>query len=232
MPPAIPGSAAWAGDSIWVPLPLEGAPHFGLYAPRDADAVLAAMSEAELDHPSQRLPYFASLWPAGLALAHELFEGPSLAGEHVLDLGCGLGSAGLAAACRGAHVSFVDWEARALEFVVRSAARLGVPVAQTLCLSFDEFAAQARTEGGPPRFDRILAADVLYEVRMIDPVARCLKAWLAPEGEAWVADPWRSASGRFADDARRAGLQVGAARERCVEPGPLAIRIWPVRRGD
>ncbi|MCA9321551.1 MAG: methyltransferase, partial [Planctomycetes bacterium] len=44
-----------------------------------------------------------------------LARGPSLVDMRVLDLGCGVGAVGLAAARRGARVSFFDWEERAAD---------------------------------------------------------------------------------------------------------------------
>ena len=56
------------------------------------------------------------------------------------------------------------------------------------------------------RFDRILAADVLYEERNAGPVATFLAAHLAPGGEAWLADPGRRHAAQFPGIAAKAGL--------------------------
>ena len=45
------------------------------------------------------MPYWAELWPAGLALAHALPE--RLDGVRVVELGAGLGVPSLVAAARG-----------------------------------------------------------------------------------------------------------------------------------
>jgi predicted nicotinamide N-methyase len=104
----------------------------------------------------------------------------------VLDLGCGLGPCGFAAARQGAQVTFLDWEPRALEIVQASAAEQGLPPE-----TFDFVLADWRK---PPRlepFDLILAADVLYERRNAPGVATFVGRHLKAGGEAWVVDPGR-----------------------------------------
>src|SRR5579885_2021506 len=56
------------------------------------------------------LPYWAELWPSGVALAR-FVAGLELEGTRVLELGCGLGLPSLAAALRGADVLASDWAA-------------------------------------------------------------------------------------------------------------------------
>src|SRR5215470_3089340 len=65
--------------------------------PPSADELIdeAAFDEEEF------LPYWAELWPSGLALAQHVAM-RDLQGMRVLELGCGLGLPALAAALRGA----------------------------------------------------------------------------------------------------------------------------------
>jgi len=105
------------------------------------------------------MPYWAELWPAGLALAHELPE--QLEGLRVVELGCGLGVPSLVAAARGAHVTAVDWAADAIELLRENAARNNVSLEAVL-------ADWRRFDGS---FDLALAADVLYEARNVQPLA-------------------------------------------------------------
>src|SRR5262245_44485176 len=64
----------------------------------------------------ERLPYWAELWPAAVAMAHYMTERLPLTGRRVLELGCGLGLVGIVAALQGARVLSTDYEAAALAF--------------------------------------------------------------------------------------------------------------------
>jgi predicted nicotinamide N-methyase len=123
--------------------------------PADPDALLDEDAFAE----DEFLPYWAELWPAGLALAEAL--PPELAGLRVVELGCGLGVPSLVAAARGARVTAVDWAADAIALLRENAARNG--------LELETVHADWRSFDG--RFDLVLAADVLYEARNVEPLA-------------------------------------------------------------
>ena len=64
------------------------------------------------------LPYWAELWPSGVALAEHVGE-RDLAGRRVLELGAGLGLPSLAAALRGADVLATDWADDAVALLAR-----------------------------------------------------------------------------------------------------------------
>jgi predicted nicotinamide N-methyase len=113
------------------------------------------------------LPYWAELWPASLALADAL---PDVAGLRVVELGCGLGVPSLVAAARGAEVTATDWADDAIALVRENAARNGLTM---------EAEVRDWREPWDARFDLVLAADVLYERRNVEPLLARL-AELAP----------------------------------------------------
>ena len=135
-----------------------------LVRPEDPEALL----DEEAFAADEFLPYWAELWPAGLALARAL--PPELAGLRIVELGCGLGVPSLVAAARGAHVTAVDWAAEAVSLLRDNAARNDV--------SLEIVHADWRTFDGS--YDLALAADVLYEARNVEPLAELLPR-LAPE---------------------------------------------------
>jgi predicted nicotinamide N-methyase len=148
------------------------------------------------------MPYWAELWPSGLALAQALPAG--LAGRSVVELGCGLGVPSLVAAARGAQVTAVDWAADAIALLRDNAARNR--------LELDAVRADWRSFGGA--FDLALAADVLYEERNVEPLLELLPR-LA--GEVWLADPGRPHAARFLTRARKCW--------RVEEPAPRVYRL-------
>src|SRR5947208_16220128 len=62
------------------------------------------------------VPYSEVLWRSGVALAHEVAEA-DLAGQRVVELGCGLGVPSLAAARGGADVLATDGDEEALDLL-------------------------------------------------------------------------------------------------------------------
>src|SRR5919107_3395963 len=73
------------------------------------------------------VPYWSVLWRSGVALAREL-EGAPLAGQRVVELGCGMAVPSLVAARAGATVLATDVDSEALELVGRNARENGVTV--------------------------------------------------------------------------------------------------------
>lgn len=176
-----------------------------VWIPEDPDRLLEDLGPEAFAASDERMPYFGHLWPAGLALARHVLDGPVLAGMRALDLGCGVGVVGLAAAIRGARVDFLDWEPRSLDLVRHTAEREGLPVGVL-------HAGDWRNAPVVGRYACILAADVLYEARNLPAVAAFLRAHLAPDGEALLADPGRGLAEGFPDAAAAEGLEVRERR--------------------
>jgi 2-polyprenyl-3-methyl-5-hydroxy-6-metoxy-1,4-benzoquinol methylase len=186
-----------------IPGPDGETPALGLWVLADPDATLDAMTQEEFDSTDERMPYFAMVWASAESLVAAVLAGPRLDGLHVLDLGCGLGACGFAAARQGARVTFFDWEPRALEIVAASTREQPVPADRFACVSGDW---RYPPPFGP--FDLILGADVLYERRNAPAVATFLADHLKPGAEAWIADPGRVAAGPFPALAAEQGLQM------------------------
>jgi predicted nicotinamide N-methyase len=151
---------------------------------------LAPLWEAAARTAAPLQPYWAQLWPAAVGLARALMRGGSLAGAHVLDLGCGLGIAGVAAGLRGAAVTFADCDRRALDFARTNAAANGLTAIRFLELDW-------HTATAPGTYDLIILADVTYERRNHPPLVRHLERCLASSGRALVVDPFREAGTAF-----------------------------------
>jgi predicted nicotinamide N-methyase len=169
-------------------------------------------------------PYWAHLWIGARALARFLVDRQELRGRRVLDLGCGLGLCGLVAAACGADVWFADREPAALEFVRASARRNAFPRIRCLAVDFTE--ADLGTT-----FDVILAAEVVYEPRSYEPLARFLDLHLSPSGVIHLTDAFRSDARTFFEDLGRRGLRGERRRWQEWEEGrPQGLFLWTFRR--
>ena len=207
--------------------PDDGERQVGLWVVDDPDALLDQITQEEFDRDDERMPYFGAIWPSAESLAARVLGGPRLDGSHVLDLGCGLGLCGLAAATMGAHVTFFDWEARALEIVAASTeAQDGV--ADRCDFVIGDW--RAPPPLGP--FDLILGADVLYERRNGPAVAAFLANHMRLGAEAWISDPGRPQAQQFPALAQAAGLELLSCELLPPAPHRLDITLLRLRRPE
>lgn len=176
---------------------LVGENTYQIFHPEVADALI---DEAEFDQ-DERLPYWADLWPSALALARYLPE-RDLSGKGVLELGCGVGLPGIVGLDCGAEVLMTDHYEAALDFAAYNARINTGREPRTMVL--DWHAPPAARFG---RFDRVIAADVLYERRNIPSLAALIPALLAPEGEVLLADPRRKDAPFFIEEMKGKGFQ-------------------------
>jgi predicted nicotinamide N-methyase len=177
--------------------------------PADPDRLLDDPGVLDWNRRDDYMPYWAYLWPGAYLLAEavaraEWPERPGGRPVEVLEIGCGLGLAGLVALARGLTVHFSDYDRAPLEFVVRSAAENG----------FDPSRYRTRLLDWriPPdeQFAVILGADVTYEARLVPLVANVLAAMLAPGGLGLIASPYRVADESFSAAVESLGLTCRA----------------------
>jgi predicted nicotinamide N-methyase len=214
-PPELPPGAA--SDVVEDTIELSGRT-VRMLRPRDGDAVLDELL-AEDDPDEDRLPFWAELWPSGIALARAVISQP-LTGRRVLELGCGLGLVGVTAALAGARVLAVDRSPEATAFTASNAARNDVGV-RTAVSAFDEPGPWLREAP----WDLVLAADVLYEQRNVPVLLWLLPRLVGQDGEVWLADPGRPMLSRFL-----AGAEATGWRREQVAAGPDTVTISRLRR--
>jgi predicted nicotinamide N-methyase len=176
--------------------------------PRDAEALL---DDRAFEH-EEYLPYWAELWPSGVALARRV-AARSLKGARVLELGCGLGLPSLAAALAGGRVLATDWSPQAIELLRDNAARNGAEL-ETAVVDWQR--AAALIERAP--WDIVLGADLLYERRNVAPLLALLPPLLGERGELWLADPGRAPAADFL-----------AAWERLAEDADGPVTVYRLR---
>jgi predicted nicotinamide N-methyase len=147
--------------------------------PRDSEALL----DVEAFEREEQLPYWAELWPSGVALARAV-SAASLGGRRVVELGCGgLALPSIAAALSGARVVATDWSADALPLAAGNAERNGAAI-EVQQVAWGE---PGRLVARAP-WDLVLAADVLYERRNLEVVVPLLGRL---GDQVWLADPGR-----------------------------------------
>ncbi|MEO6597020.1 MAG: methyltransferase domain-containing protein [Planctomycetota bacterium] len=165
-------------------------------------------------------PYWVDVWPASVAVARLLSRLGSLAGSRVLDLGCGLGIPGIAAARGGAVVTFADREEDALSFALWNAARVRTCEPAPSCQRLDWSRDLVRGE-----FDVVVLADVSYRPLHHGPLRRQLDACLARDGVVIHADPMRRESQGFLAGLRQDFATLEAERDTHFGDKRVLVRL-------
>src|SRR5262249_47611231 len=133
-----------------------------------------AETDKLLDHPWVRsayaaddyVPYWATLWPAARMLAKAVIREPWAASPpqcHVLEVGCGLGLAGIACLARGLAVTFSDVDETALTFATANAKLNGFADGfRTVPIDF-------RCPPDDVKYPVVIGSDLMYEERLVEP---------------------------------------------------------------
>jgi ETFB lysine methyltransferase len=182
-------------------------------------------SDRLLDHPAvhtafdqdEYMPYWADLWPAARMLAKAILREPWTPGQEVLEIGCGLGLPGIAALSVGLNVTFSDYDACALRFAADNARLNGFESFGTLQLDWRK----------PPtdlRAPILLASDLIYELRNVEPIVDFIKKVLPAGGLCLVTDQDRVPSLALRETLTGQGLQYTTQVMRAGEPGGRRLK--------
>lgn len=167
--------------------------------PADPDSLLDVPEVVAAFDRDGDAPYWPLLWPPAIAMARSVYSAPWLANTTVLEVGCGIGAASLAAAKRGWQVVASDSQLDAVQLAVANGALNGLHIEGLL---LDWRSPIDRT------FDVILGCEVIYDETLHAPLLQLIRRMLTSSGEAWFADHGRMHAPLFAHRAEEAGFQV------------------------
>jgi len=163
---------------------------FRLARPQDVEALIDSGTGLDQVGNNTTMPYWATLWPVSRALAELIVARPGgFTGKKTLELGCGLGLAGLAALRAGAEVTFSDYDPNALDFAAYNAKLNG----------FSSFAVSRFDWRDPPDqlFDVIIGADLAWSPEIVPAFVQTIAHMLRPGGVVWLADQNRLDASSF-----------------------------------
>ena len=175
-------------------------------------AILSRADESHfLGELTDRLPYGVALWPAAIALAHEMVaRAEVIKGKRVLELGAGTGLAGIVAASLGGRVVQTDRNELALSVCRRNGERNGTATIEYRLADWTDW---ADTE----RYDWIIGSDILYGEVMHPALRQIFASNLAPGGRVLIADPFRAVSFKLLEELEAAGWSVAVSTWRIGE---------------
>lgn len=174
--------------------------------------------------PAQtRLPYGIVLWPAAIALAHEIAS-RTVGGLRVLELGAGTGLPGIVASSLGAHVVQTDRQEVALYVCKKNAERNGI-------MTIELRAADWTSWEDRGTYDLILGSDVLYADSMHPHLRRIFDANLAPGGTILLSDPFRKESFALLEAMEADGWKVTMTKWTVgIAPPPRPVGVFELTR--
>jgi methyltransferase-like protein 23 len=184
-------------------------------------AVLSHEDEQRfLDGGPNRPPYGVALWPAALALAHDVAaRADEMRGARVLELGAGTGLPGIIAATIGADVVQTDRHELALDLCRRNGERNGAP---SIGYRLGDWTSWSDAD----RYDWILGSDILYAERLHSDLRRIFERNLATGARILLSDPFRSPSLRLLESMEGDGWSITLSKWNvagAADPRPIGV---------
>jgi len=192
-----------------------------------------SLFEQARQDPERQMPYWAKVWPSGVALADVAVErARELRGQQVLELGAGLGVTAIAALEEGARLVTADYALLPLAFCRLNGLLNSGRAPGSICFNWRDDEQVQQVLGRHPPIGLILAADVLYEYRDIQPLKDVIDRLLAPGGSLWLAEPVRRTAQRFLDIVAADGWLIHSRRIRADWPDATDgwVNVHVIRR--
>ncbi len=172
-----------------------------------------------------RLPYGVALWPAAIALAHEVAsQTEAFKDKRVLELGAGTGLPGIVAASLGGSVVQTDRHEVAMSVCKRNGEQNSVQ-------GIDYRQADWTTWTDDEQYDWILGSDILYSEAMHPFLQHIFETNLAPGGRILLSDPFRDPSFRLLEAMETDGWTISVSKWNVGEDdAPRAIGLFELTR--
>ena len=198
---------------------------FRLIRPANPDALLDDPEVLKANVADNYMPYWGYLWPAALEMSKAILAAGLPAGTPTLEVGAGIGLAGLAGLAAGLNVDFTDYDRTSVRLALSNAELNGFTQARGAFLDW--------RQAPDIQFPLILGCEVIYEKANHAPILNVLDHMLQPDGACWLADPGRHTVDQFLELAKSRGFAI---EQRQIQREPFPTRpdgvtdIWIVRK--
>ncbi len=163
-------------------------------------------------------PLFGLLWPSGEQLAARMMLRPVLAGERILELGCGLALPSMVCHRRGADITASDCHPLTQDFLQTN---LGLNQMIPMKYRHGHWSkpGSLKQEGAAPaidmvrgRFDLIIGSDLLYDPDASVALAGFIGRHAKLNAEVWIVDPDRGNRPAFNRHMQAQGFDLNEER--------------------
>lgn len=166
--------------------------------PATPEQLLDLKSVEEAYALDEYMPYWATIWPVAVQLSSAILRETFPPGARAIEIGCGLGLPGIAALMAGLDVTFSDYDETAVRFAGENARLNGFSRYTLLPMDWRHPTSE--------RFDVVIASDLVYEARLVEPIAEVLDKLIAPGGRILLADQNRAYADKLQAELRRRGF--------------------------
>ncbi|MGD9367584.1 MAG: methyltransferase [Desulfobacteraceae bacterium] len=142
------------------------------------------------DDPMKGFPLWAKIWDASAVLTQYIAELEVDARRRILELGSGLGVAGIAAASLGHHITLTEYDTNALEFLKANAE---LNQCQHIPIHYLDWF-QPQLEGS---FDLIVGSEIVYQKATVAALGDLFRKYMAPAGQVVLVERVRSTGAVF-----------------------------------
>lgn len=160
----------------------------------------------DADNDMQHFPLWAKLWESSAILCTYLAGLPVTSGQRLLEIGAGMGVAGIVAASLGHNITITEYDDHALHFIRANAKING-------CSQTPVFQLDWRHPDMHRQFDLIIGSEVTYRPENIPVLVSLFNILLAPGGKVVLAENVR-ATGTALMDAMEPYFDITVARHR------------------
>ena len=142
---------------------------------------------------AHEFPFWLKIWEASVVLANFLSSVPADDDKKWLEIGAGMGVAGIFAAAFGHTVTITDYSEDAMKFARANAALNGLENITFALMNWNRPSISTR-------YDYIIGSEVVYKEALFEPLARVFKTLLLPGGTIFLAgDVTRKSPAKFFD---------------------------------
>ncbi len=163
----------------------------------------------------EQFPFGLLVWEAAAGLAQVMFGWEvGLRGKRILELGAGVGLAGMAGASLGLNITQTDHLRESPALCRLNALRNGVPVPAFFQGDWERWTLSER-------YDVLIGADILYERSLHEALRGVISASLKPGGTLLLTDPGRAQALEFAAELETQGWRFSlSSRAVSLDGGP------------
>jgi protein-L-isoaspartate O-methyltransferase len=161
-----------------------GTRHLTFFKPKSIDRFINP------DNPMEGFPLWAKIWEASAILLQYMADLDVDPQRRILELGSGIGVAGIAAASMGHNITLTEYDPDALNFLKANADLNNCPHARVRHL--DWFSPDL--EG---RYDLMIGSEIIYQKQAVTALGDVFKKFLSPRGMVVLAERVRSTGAVF-----------------------------------